>query len=128
MRMSRSASVSGATPCSRCWRFSSSKAWSPRRLRDMTELSQPIARLLTEVRARRRRLLVYGGVARTALVAAVSLLVVLALAAWAGRSPVAVTVLVAVGFVAVVGAATWGLRGIRRRPSDTATARLIEEH
>lgn len=93
----------------------------------MTELYQPVARLVADVRSRWRRLVLFRAVARAASGAAAGLALVLALAYWAGPKPMVVAGLAVLGILLLVAAAVWALRSFGQRPPDARIARFIEE-
>ena len=88
---------------------------------------QQIGELISRVRARWRRLLVFRASVRAALTAAAVLIVALAVARLSGRSPNALAALGVVAGLATLVAIVRALWPLRQRPSDKQVARFIEE-
>src|SRR5262252_3427435 len=93
----------------------------------MNELYQPIAALLSRVRTRWRRLVLLRKTTRAALAAAAVLLLVLMSSRWVAINPAAEAIFGVAALGALIGAALWGMRGVRGTPSDARIARFIEE-
>ncbi|MQA30105.1 MAG: hypothetical protein GEU82_09740 [Luteitalea sp.] len=88
---------------------------------------EPVHDLLTRVRSRWRRLLLFQATIRASLAAAGVLGIVLVLARWTSRSPTALAVLGVAAVVLAIVALIWGLWPARERPSDRRVARFVEE-
>ena len=97
---------------------------------NMDRQYEPIRRFLQRVRARLRALSALDAAARAAL--ALSAVVAVALVVWSlaslgGRSPIALAGLAGVVLALAAWALVWGLRPLRRAPTDAQLARFIEE-
>src|SRR5205823_757901 len=89
--------------------------------------SQAIRDLIGRARTRWRLLRLFRGTQRGVGVASGLLAIVLLVARWADRSPLALVVLAVAAVLLVAGAIAWGLASSRYSPTDRRVARFIEE-
>ena len=89
--------------------------------------AEPIRDLIGRARTRWRLLRLFRGTQRGMAVASALLAIVLLVARWADRSPLALVVLAVVAVLLVAGAIAWGLGPSRYSPTDRQVARFIEE-
>ncbi len=93
----------------------------------MTEPYLPVATLLSGVRSRWRRVVLFRGVARAALAASAILVILQVLAYWMPPMPMALAIVGAVAVLLAAGSIVWGLLPAREIPSDRRLARFVEE-